>query len=376
MGWMTRLLPVISAAPLLVACGSPAAPAGSAESSSSGAAPDPSTSTSTSTGTTHVPDDTTGTPGSTSGTTTTTAADGSTGPAIYFDVNTVPDEPPSDDTTTGPPVDCTAIPVGPFPYTIKTGIYATEDFAFDDQGNLVGANAGNLFRTQYDGTPQLWVPGAAVAAAVRATSDGVIVYAGSDNLTRINMFDAPEVIIGGLAYPNGADVDLDGYVYVAEQSGSRVRRVNAETGEFTILAEGLQSPNGVSFSPDYQTLYVGSFGGGTITAIHLNPDMTTDYVDLFYGGIGGGALDGMAVDACGNVYVCEYVAATVWRIPPDSSTIEPVVYLGGETGWIPNMQFGSGYGGWDANTLYVLDFAAGRVFEVPVGVPDKPRAYP
>lgn len=366
---------VISAAPLLLACGSPAAPMGTAESSSSGAAPEPSTSGSTSTGTTQAPDDTTGAPASTS-TSGTTTDDGTTGPSIYFDVNRLPDVPPSDDTTTGPPVDCDAIPSGPFPYTIKSGIYATEDFAFDDQGNLVGANAGNLFRTQYDGTPQLWVPGAAVAAAVRATSDGVIVYAGGDNLTRINMFDAPEVIIGGLSYPNGMDVDLDGHVYVAEQSGSRVRRVNAETGEFTILAEGLSAPNGVSFSPDYQTLYVGSFGGGTITAIHLNPDMTTDYVDLFYGGIGGGALDGMAVDACGNVYVCEYVAATVWRIPPDGSTIEPVVYLNAETGWIPNLQFGSGYGGWDTHTLYVLDFGAGRVFEVPVGVPDKPRAYP
>jgi len=365
----------IGAVPWLLACSSPSVPEDPTGSASSSGDP-PGTSTTAAASTTGAPpDDTTGTPATTSGPASTTAAD-SSGPSVFFDVGKVPDMPPSDDTTTGPSVDCESIPRGPFPYTIKSGIYATEDFAFDDLGNLVGANAGNLFRTQYDGTPQLWVPGAAVAAGLRATSEGMVVYNGSDNLSRVNEFDAPELILGGLAYPNGMDVDLDGFVYVAEQSGSRVRRIDSETGEFTILAEGLYAPNGVSFSPDYQTLYVGSFGGGTITAIHLNPDMTTDSVDLFYGSIGGGALDGMAVDACGNVYVCEYVAATVWRIPPDGSTIEPVVYLGGDTGWIPNMQFGSGYGGWDPLTLYVLDFGAGRVFEVPVGVPDKPRGYP
>jgi sugar lactone lactonase YvrE len=362
------------AAPLLLACGSPVEPSASTEGSSSGDAPATTTTTSTTT-TTAAPDDTTGMPGSTSGPSTTTGED--TGPGVIFDLGIVPDMPNSDDTTTGPSVDCDAIPTGPFPYTIKSGIYATEDLAFDDQGNLVGANAGNLFRTQYDGVPQLWVPGANVAAGLRATSEGMFVYAGGGSISRINEFDQPEVILGGLSYPNGMDVDLDGFIYVAEQSGNRVRRIDSETGEFTVLAEGqLSNPNGVSFSPDYTILYVGSFGGGTITALYLNPDMTVDSVELFYGGIGGGALDGMAVDACGNVYVCEYVAATVWRIPPDGSVLEPVAYLGGDTGWIPNLQWGSGYGGWDTNTLYVLDFGAGRVFEVPVGVPDKPRGYP
>ena len=237
-------------------------------------------------------------------------------------------------------------------------------------------NAGNLFRSPYGGPPQLWVPGANVSAGLRATSEGIFVYASGDSLSRVNEFDAPELVLGGLSYPNGMDVDLDGWVYVAEQSGGRVRRINAETGEFTIVAEGLNNPNGVSFSPDYQTLYVGSFGGGLIYAIHLDPDMSTESVETFYSGIGGGSLDGMAVDACGNVYVDEYIAAIVWRIPPDGSSIEAVVDLSADTGWIPNMQFGSGYGGWDPLTLYVLDFGGGRVFEVPVGVPDKPRAYP
>jgi hypothetical protein len=40
------------------------------------------------------------------------------------------------------------------------------------------------------------------------------------------------------------------------------------------------------------------------------------------------------------------------------------------------MQFGSGHGGWDPYTLYVIAFGGSQVYEVPVEVPDKPRGYP
>ena len=373
MRWMV----ISTAVPWLFACGPKEDPAATTEAGSTSSEPGASTTMVAASTSSGAPDDTTGAPGTSSGAPGSSSESDGTGPTVYFDLGMVPDAPPGDDTTTGElPVDCDAIPRGPLPYTVKTGIYATEDFAFDDQGNLVGANAGNLFRTQYDGTPQLWVPGAQVSAGLRATSDGIFVYAAGDALRRINMFDASEVVLGGLSYPNGMDVDLDGWVYVAEQSGNRVRRINAETGEYTVVAEGLNAANGVSFSPDYQTLYVGSFGGGVIYRVHLNPDMSTDYVDNLYTGIGGGGLDGMAVDACGNVYVCEFGPAIVWRIPPDGSSIEQLVNLGAETGWIPNMQFGSGYGGWDPYTLYVITFGGSEIYEVPVGVPDKPRGYP
>lgn len=285
----------------------------------------------------------------------------------------------TDDSTTGAPIDCAALPQGPLTYTIKPGPTATEDLAFDDQGNLIGASAGNLFKTPFDGPSQLWVPGAGgFIAGLRATAKGVVVYADNDTMTlfRVNPAGFKEMVLGGLEYANGLEVDLDGFVYVAEQSGGRVRRVDPATGQFTILAEGLSAPNGLSFSPDYRTLYVGSFGGGTITAIALHEDMTAAGTSLFKQAIGSGGLDGMGVDACGNVYVCEFGPAIVWRFSPDGTKDEQLVNLGGETAWIPNLQWGSGIGGWDRETLYVLDFSGNRVFEVPVGVTDKPRGYP
>ncbi len=281
--------------------------------------------------------------------------------------------------TTGGEVDCDSLPTGPLSYSIVVTIRATEDFAWDDQGNTIGLSDGGLFRTPYAEPGVLWVPGIdSFIAGIRTTSNGMVVFndATTGTLFRINAQDAPEPVLSGINYPNGLEVDLDGFVYVAENGTGAVRRVDPVTGEFTVLSDQVPGANGVSFSPDYSILYVGSFGGGTITAIHMAEDGTAESVVPFYTNIGGGSLDGMAVDACGNVYVCEFGPAIVWRIPPDGSALEQLANFGQDTGWIPNMQFGSGIGGWDAHTLYVLDIGGGHVFEVDVGVTDKPRGYP
>jgi sugar lactone lactonase YvrE len=230
------------------------------------------------------------------------------------------------------------------------------------------------------GQPQIWVPGSGdFIAGLRFTSNGILVYANvsSNALFKVTPPANKEFVIGGLSYPNGMDADNSGRIVVAEQSASQVRRVNPDTGESDILGMGMNNPNGVSFSPDYKTLYVGSFGGGMIYKIELDasdkPISQTIFAQSFSQN---GTFDGMGVDACGNVYVCEYIAAKVWRIPPDGQNPHVVVDLSAETGWIPNMQWGSGIGGWDPNILYVRDISSGKMYEVPVGVPGKPRKYP
>jgi sugar lactone lactonase YvrE len=122
---------------------------------------------------------------------------------------------------------------------------------------------------------------------------------------------------------------------------------------------------------------VGSFGGNVIYKVTLDaqgkPLQKSVFIENFSEN---GTFDGMGVDACGNVYVCEYIAAKVWRIPPDGKNPHVVVDLKNETGWIPNLQWGSGIGGWDPMVLYVRDISSEKMYEVPVGVPGKPRKYP
>lgn len=80
----------------------------------------------------------------------------------------------------------------------------------------------------------------------------------------------------------------------------------------------------------------------------------------------------MTADACGNLYTVE-MRGLVWRIPPDFSATEIVFEVPGFSG-IPALNFGSGIGGWDADTLYVMDFL-GKLYAAPLGVPGKWEPY-
>ena len=88
----------------------------------------------------------------------------------------------------------------------------------------------------------------------------------------------------------------------------------------------------------------------------------------------GGGLDGLNVDACGNVYVTEYVKGLVWRFDPDGGGLAIAADL--PSSWIPNMHWGSGVGGWDPTVLYVADRDQGRLFGLEIGVLGKEVTAP
>lgn len=92
---------------------------------------------------------------------------------------------------------------------------------------------------------------------------------------------------------------------------------------------------------------------------------------LFYGVYGG--LDGLDVDACGNVYVTEFVTGLVYRVPPEGGVAEPVISI--ESGWIPNLHWGSGVGGWSRELLYVMDRDDDSVHAVDVGIHGRDLAH-
>jgi hypothetical protein len=84
-----------------------------------------------------------------------------------------------------------------------------------------------------------------------------------------------------------------------------------------------------------------------------------------------GGLDGVAVDHCGSVYVTEYIQGKVYRMQGGESPPELIAQL--PTDWIPNLHWGNGVGGWDSNTLYVMDRTSPGVFALEVGVPGPAR---
>jgi gluconolactonase len=146
---------------------------------------------------------------------------------------------------------------------------------------------------------------------------------------------ATETLVDGwrgrpLNSPNDVVVKRDGTVWFTDPSyghlqgfrpapalGDRVYRFDPATGDLSVAADGLDKPNGLAFSPDERTLYVGDSG-----AIHAPGDYDPERprrVLAFEVGDGGhlggprafgdpvpGFPDGIKVDAAGRVYVsCE-----------------------------------------------------------------------
>jgi sugar lactone lactonase YvrE len=185
-------------------------------------------------------------------------------------------EPPDSDTIDPPDGDvvdppdtgeepCDHVNAMPVSFENVPGFTGSEDFAFDADGKVVLSKGNNLVRMNIDGTGvEILVPNIGGTAGTSVLPNGNIIVAKGNSLLKVYKTGGSETLLSGLSYPNGMDVDQDNYAYVAEQSGSRLRRVNTETGEFEILADKLTNPNGVGFSPGYDRVYVGSFGGGKV----------------------------------------------------------------------------------------------------------------
>ena len=76
--------------------------------------------------------------------------------------------------------------------------------------------------------------------------------------------------------------------------------------------------------------------------------------------------------SCGGVWVTEYTLGYVWYFPEGGG--DPQLAIDTNTFWIPNLHWGNGIGGWDANTLYVQDRFTDELLAVPTGIPGSPVA--
>ena len=183
-----------------------------------------------------------------------------------------PVDEPASEPTPAPPLDCSAITPVPASFEVLQGFTSSEDFVFDELGNYVGIDDdNNLVRISRDRKRTLWLPKIGSLAGMGILPDGSVVFneVAKGALERVYPNGGVSVIVGGLLYPNGLDIGPDGFVYVAENNAGRVRRINPDTGEFSIVAMGLMGPNGVAFSNDPHVLYIGSFEGSGVYKVEL-----------------------------------------------------------------------------------------------------------
>ncbi len=280
---------------------------------------------------------------------------------------------------------CAAIDDGPFDLERLTGPVAAEDLAFDAEGNVVGSNGTSLFRSPIDGPPAVFAP-IAQQAGLRYLPSGILVVADDveGDLYLVEPDGTSELLLADLAYPNGIAIDLAGFVYLTEKSAGSVRRIDPFHGDFVyVVSGGIAEPNGITFDPSYRHLYIaGTSGEGIIHRVSIAADGTPGDLEEWVSGVGRGRLDGLAVDVCGNVYVCDYGSGVgdgtlVYRISPDGERARLISSSeGGEWTFLANMDWGTGIGGWSTTSLYFAETSSQSIFEMDIGVPSKPRAYP
>ncbi len=83
-------------------------------------------------------------------------------------------------------------------------------------------------------------------------------------------------VIADQAAPNDLAVSSDGQLYYTDTAAGHVVRININTRERSIAAEGLAKPNGIALSGDGGTLGVSEYGGNVTWMFRVNADGSLD----------------------------------------------------------------------------------------------------
>jgi sugar lactone lactonase YvrE len=258
-------------------------------------------------------------------------------------------------------VDCEQLPAGPFETRRVPYIKPSADIAFDDEGYLYWSESGSLFRARAGEAPSLLAEHIDLYAGLRASPSGYLFAETESGLARISPEGTLYPMLPGVRGLLGLELDAHGRAYLTDYFGGRVLRFDPATHELTTLSTGvIPSPSGLTFSPQFDTLYVSTWGGAevpTLYRIALGEDGKAGPTEPWVQNLGGGINDGMASDECGNVYVADNGGqGDLLRISPDGTRRELIVSRPGES--LVNFQWGRGRG-WSRDKLYIVSLTQG-----------------
>jgi sugar lactone lactonase YvrE len=123
------------------------------------------------------------------------------------------------------------------------------------------------------------------------------------------------------------------------------------------------SLRGITFSPDFKTLYVANRENASLHGMNVRPDGTVENARVITRNLGS-SPDGLATDICGNIYVADRTGDPLVRVTP-TGQVEEVVDMGTP---LSSLAFGSGKQGWDERSLYAVSEGRAAVFEIRLGV--------
>ncbi len=276
--------------------------------------------------------------------------------------------PPEPTATTLPPPDCANLEPEPLEINELGNPRGYHGLAFDLDGRIIGSDNNNLAGVTHDDVFTVLGTGLGTLQQMDWLPDGNLAFA-SQIAGGIITFDVAtgtgELLNGDMANAYGVVLGPDGKLWTADSN--KVERIDLATGEEeTFLDNGAISPHAIGFNLDFSRLYIGTIGG----------DLWYVELDEFYERIGepvefvsnmGGWHDCVVVDACDNVYVCDFTTSSLYRISPDGQEGTFVNWNSDTYGH--GAVFGNGVGGWRKDAIYLPQpYDDNTVVEVVLGI--------
>ncbi len=274
----------------------------------------------------------------------------------------------------GGSVACDMLPAGPLDLVEVIDVFnGSEDIAFDGKGHIAGKDGQQILLADAAGATTTVAMNVPQAYGLRYRPDGFLVVALPNDDKVIEVSPAGDItdVLLGLNGPNGLYPDFDGNVWVTEIGAGRVSRINPDKS-VDVIVSGPQAAgaNGVVLDPVRNMLFYTNYGQGRIRRVDLSAGggFTGEEVVV----IQNAKLDGLVMDACGNLYVVDQGNSDLYRVKLDAqgAAVGAAEMMASFPQNVANAQFGSG-AGFDSNTLYVAG-NPGTVYAILAGVPGAP----
>ncbi|MDP8246087.1 MAG: hypothetical protein P9L94_18535 [Candidatus Hinthialibacter antarcticus] len=141
-----------------------------------------------------------------------------------------------------------------------------------------------------------------------------------------------EIVVDGLNFPTAIAFDEAGTLFVAQRGSDVIEKV-FPNGDRSVIVSTVRNPNALAFGPD-NLLYFGNDEDGQSNIYRLASDGS---VEVYADGVAS-AVESMAFDRDGYLYVADGTPGFLYRIAPDGET---VVFTRGLSGAV-GMAFGHG----------------------------------
>jgi gluconolactonase len=154
--------------------------------------------------------------------------------------------------------------------------------------------------------------------------------------------------------PSGILYFTDPKSYDMDKHDGRIFRIDPKSGETNWILDGLHFPNGLCFSPDGETIYIGESVNKNILKISQNIGILDTLVTLPKGNQD---PDGMDVDVEGNLYIAYFGGGKIYVVSPEGLMLDSIVTPGRKPS---NLEFG----GDDMKTLFVSECETNKIYSI------------